>query len=100
LVGREILIGYNEHSWKNAMHTRSIREALRAQPFHPFVVKLVDGRQLQVRHPEFVAMSDRHLIHINEETDAITWIEPVLVLTFDFLETPPQATHNGPPPAQ
>lgn len=29
----------------------------RAQPFRPFVIHLADGRQLNVPHPEFVAIT-------------------------------------------
>ena len=30
-----------------------VREAIKAQPFRPFVVRLVDGRSYPVPHPDF-----------------------------------------------
>jgi hypothetical protein len=34
-----------------------IREAMRTQPFRPFSLRLADGRELFVRHPDFVSVS-------------------------------------------
>ena len=37
------------------MTVNRFREALRAEPFQPFMIRLLDGRTFRVRHPEFVA---------------------------------------------
>ncbi len=66
------------------MDSREIREALLQRPFKPFLMRLADGRELRVRHPEYVAVSPRHLIFIDDQDDALTWIEPLLVVTLDF----------------
>jgi hypothetical protein len=58
---------------------------------------LVDGSRLEVRHPEFVALGKRNLLHINPETDYITWIEPVLVLKVSFKEGAPTPQPPGKP---
>ncbi|MGO9462909.1 MAG: hypothetical protein ACLQIB_28275 [Isosphaeraceae bacterium] len=34
----------------------AVREALRAQPFEPFDLKLVDGRHFTITHPDFLAI--------------------------------------------
>ncbi len=34
----------------------AVREALHAQPFEPFDLKLVDGRHFTITHPEWVLM--------------------------------------------
>ena len=34
-----------------------IREAVRAQPFRPFLIRLADGRNYKVEHPEFAMLS-------------------------------------------
>ena len=34
----------------------AVREALHAQPFEPFDLKLVDGRAFTIRHPDFAAV--------------------------------------------
>ena len=67
------------------MNSTAIRDARLQQPFKPFVMTLVDKRQLVVRQPEFVAVSPNHLFHFNEDTEAITWIEPSLVVNLNFL---------------
>ena len=73
------------------MDSQIIRETLRQQPFQPFVMELVDGRKLVVRHPEFVLVSKRHLIHVDEE-DHLTWVEPLLVITMKPLDSSPSST--------
>ncbi|MBI4717803.1 MAG: hypothetical protein HY763_08375 [Planctomycetes bacterium] len=37
------------------MTTEQLRRFLLAQPFRPFTMHLADGRQIMVKHPEFVA---------------------------------------------
>lgn len=39
------------------MTSDKLREVLRTEPFHPFIIHLADGRQLEVMHPELVALS-------------------------------------------
>jgi hypothetical protein len=60
-----------------------IREALRKQPFEPFSIRLADGRELAVPHPEFVAISPRRIIAVTEEG---SWsvVEPLLVVSLDY----------------
>lgn len=39
------------------MTIERLREVLRNHPFHAFTIHLADGRNLDVVHPEFVAIS-------------------------------------------
>jgi hypothetical protein len=39
------------------MTIEPVRRLHRAQPFEPFSLRLADGRELAVDHPEFLAMS-------------------------------------------
>ncbi len=39
------------------MLIETIRDHLRAAPFEPFVVQIVDGRRFEVPHPEFAALN-------------------------------------------
>ena len=39
------------------MLIETIRDHLRAAPFEPFVVQVVDGRRFEVPHPEFAALN-------------------------------------------
>ena len=52
----------------------AIREALHAQPFRPFDLKLVDGRHFTITHPEFIAFPPlqrlRDIIVFTTEADS------------------------------
>jgi hypothetical protein len=37
-----------------------IRDAMRAQPFRPFAIRMADGRSYTVRHPDFAAVPQTH----------------------------------------
>ena len=39
------------------MSPNQLREAIRHQPFRPFLITVEDGRRLLVEHPEFIAVS-------------------------------------------
>jgi hypothetical protein len=39
------------------MTTEQFKVLITAQPFRPFIIHLADGRQLAVKHREFLAMS-------------------------------------------
>ncbi len=39
------------------MSPAQLRDAIRHQPFRPFLITVEDGRRLVVEHPEFIAMS-------------------------------------------
>ena len=39
------------------MTSDRLKEVLTSEPFHPFVIHLADGRNLEVSHPELVAIS-------------------------------------------
>jgi len=85
------------------MMVDDIRTALRQAPFQAFSIRLADGRALQVKHPECVLLTRRNLIVSDPETDAITWVDPMLALSLDFappsIKSSDGTTPNGPPPA-
>jgi hypothetical protein len=62
------------------MDLNSIRNALREQPFKPFNLCLADGRQVPVKHPEFVAMNQRIVIVTDEESSSKI-LEPLLIVS-------------------
>lgn len=35
----------------------AIRDALRVAPFQPFIIRLANGREFEVRHPDFAMIS-------------------------------------------
>lgn len=69
------------------MDTEVIREAILERPFKPFTLKLTDGRELLVRHPEFAAVAKRRVVYINHENEAVSILEPLLILSLEFRGT-------------
>jgi hypothetical protein len=64
------------------MDLNSIRDALRKEPFRPFELCLADGRRVLIKHPEFVAMNNRVVIVLDEESFSTT-IEPLLIVSLE-----------------
>jgi hypothetical protein len=75
---------------EETMDLAGIREALRHQPFEPFALRLADGRSLDVRHPETVAVGGRRMIVVGPD-DSWSVIEPLMVVSLDYngTSTPP-----------
>ena len=68
-----------------------IRDALRKQPFQPFVLRLADGRELPVPHPEFVAILGRTAVVASPRLDdSYSVVEPLLIVSIDYASTPAQ----------
>ena len=63
------------------MATRvQVRQMQTAQPFRPFLVKLVDGRSFLVRHPELVSCSlNGRELYVHDE-EGLHLVEMLLVL--------------------
>jgi hypothetical protein len=57
-----------------------VRTMQTAQPFRPFLVKLADGRQFEVRHPENIACSPNGREMTVYEGDQMHLIEMLLVV--------------------
>ncbi len=68
-----------------------VREAIKAHPFRPFVVRLVDGRSYHVPHPDFAMLSPagRELLFIGDD-EGIHQIDVLMVVE---IETP--SSHAG-----
>lgn len=75
------------------MHVSAIRKALHAQPFQPFRLRLADGREFPVPHPDFVAISERTVVVIDPADEGATVLEPVLIISLEGLKGS-QATGN------
>lgn len=57
------------------MKTEAFKAHLGARPFHPFVVRLNDGRVLPVKHPDFVALTPKR-------REAMVWTDNY---TYEFI---------------
>ena len=67
------------------MEINAIREALHRQPFRPFSLRLADGRELFVPHPDFVALSPRRVIVINPQDQSHSILEPLLIVSVESM---------------
>jgi hypothetical protein len=56
------------------MNVEAIREWLNRRPFEPFVLRLSNGEEYQVRHPELVALSRTRLAIADDENDQFTHV--------------------------
>ena len=75
------------------MTIEKIKDLCNAEPFRPFALHLPDGREVSVKHPDFVAFSPtgRILIVVHEdESESI--IDPMLVSDVTVKE---RARRNG-----
>ena len=64
-----------------------IRQALLNRPFRTFVMRLNDGREYVVKHPEWVYLEKRS-VAVGKEDDSVDYLEPVLIASL---------TIKGPP---
>lgn len=70
------------------MDISAVRDALRREPFEPFAMRLADGRSLEVRHPEFVAIGNRRIGVISaDEAESWSVIEPLLIVSLGWMPT-------------
>ena len=62
------------------MTTEQLRNVWKAEPFHPFVVHLADGRDIAVVHPEFLTRSPSgRTIIVYQPDDSFNVIDLLLV---------------------
>ncbi len=50
--------------------------------FHPFVVRLTDGRSFPIPHPEFIAVGRRAVVVVDKEGDPV-YIDPLHMVSID-----------------
>ena len=80
------------------MNISTIREAKFAQPFRPFRLHLVDGRNFLVRHPEFLGIDStgRDLSYVNtDDNDRDIRINSMLIVSLEYEIPSKPAGTNG-----
>lgn len=77
------------------MDTESIRQAVLQRPFEPFTLRLVDGREFYVPHPEWVAVSKRVIFVVNPENEAGIQLEPLLIASMEVGQKKAKKNKNG-----
>jgi len=67
-----------------------IRELLRAVPFSPFVIRLADGREYRIVHPDFVLASaaDSPQILVEEADGTVHFLPALLVTSLERVGVP------------
>jgi hypothetical protein len=65
------------------MDIAGVREALHNVPFRAFSLRLADGRSLNIPHPDFVALSRRH-VYVVAQDNSLTMVEPLLIVSIDY----------------
>lgn len=67
------------------MEAAAIRDAIKVKPFQPFRLRLADGREERVLHPDFILVSPggRRVIVVHPD-DSMAIIEPLLIVSLEF----------------
>ena len=62
-----------------------IRELLHATPFQPFVIRMADGKEYRIEHPDFVlaASSDVRQITIEDPDGSVQFLSVLLVTSIE-----------------
>ncbi len=75
------------------MTSDKLKEVIRAQPFHPFVLHLADGRRMSVSHPESISLSTSgRTAHVFGADESSHFIDVLLVTE---LEVKAKSNRNG-----
>jgi hypothetical protein len=73
------------------MTIERLKELYDAQPFRPFVIHLADGREVPVRHRDFImAVPSGRTIFVAQPDDSVNIIDLLLVTDLEL-----KATRNG-----
>ena len=70
------------------MRISEIREALRKQPFRPFIIHLADGGEFPIEHVDFllISRSERSIV-VAELHGGYEIIDPMMVTSLSVAET-------------
>jgi hypothetical protein len=66
------------------MNTHDTREAVLRRPFIRFTLRMNDGREFQIPHAEYVAVSRRTVMVIDAESEAGVFLQPILIASMHF----------------
>jgi len=64
-----------------------IRELLHATPFQPFVIRMADGKEYRIEHPDFVlaAASDVPQVILEEADGSVHFVSVLLMTSIELL---------------
>ena len=61
------------------MDTDAIRKILKQEPFRQFMLRMNDGREYPVVHPEWLMVSPENVVYVDSSTENIIHLEPMLI---------------------
>jgi hypothetical protein len=67
---------------------QAIRQAISLRPFQPFRLRLADGRELTITHPESAAVSQNGRVVLFTPEDSMVVLEPLLVVSLGYAPPP------------
>ena len=70
------------------MDVRSIREVVRQQPFRPFTLRMIDGLESTVVHPEFLMVGLLNVVYV-DDSETIIHLEPQLIASLSIRKSKP-----------
>ncbi len=66
------------------MKAESLQEVIHASPFRPFVIRIADGKQVVVPHPEWIVFQGNRTAVVMESDDRLHIIDIGLVTRLAF----------------
>ena len=69
------------------MNAEMVREWLNRRPFEPFELRLSNGENYQVRHPELLAIGKNRVVIVDPNTDRVVHVALIHVNSIEVLQT-------------
>jgi hypothetical protein len=62
-----------------------VRELLHATPFQPFIIRMADGREYRVDHPDFVlaASNEQTQVVLEDAAGGMHFLSPLLITSLE-----------------
>jgi hypothetical protein len=71
------------------MTTEQLAQAIRAQPFRPFILHIAGDRALKVRHPEHIAYRGGRTAVVFKDNETSEVVDLLRVASIEFEPAPP-----------
>jgi len=62
-----------------------VRALLDASPFEPFIIRMADGKEYRVNHPDFVlaASNEQTQVIVEDEAGGVHFLSPLLITSLE-----------------
>lgn len=66
-----------------------LRDAVHKRPFEPFILHIADGREVLVKHPDFISISPSgRTVHVFVSEESSEWFDLLLVTSIELRSKP------------